>query len=567
VNAFSRLSRTVLSVALLAASSCIATAQSSTIALRDQSSISGSFLAGSHALKDLDTHNAAEYLVVAAEANWDDPTLVERAFLALAADGQIERAADMAKHLLQIRPESELAFLTLGTVALKERRYASVLSMLEEVGSDTFIGITASVLRAWAAVGQGDLHQAYVNLAPVEGAGLEDFLVFHRALMADVAGERDTAIELAAAAYENDPFVTRIVEAYTRFLGNASRFTEAQDIILEYQAEGLSHPLIDEVRLSIDEGQRPGQFAANVSVGAAEMFHGIGTALASSGTNDVAVVFLRLGQYLSPSSDVLAVSLAGIFEQSGQFQEANAVYNSLPADSPLKDTALVNAASNLDRMGDRPEAIRRLRNFVAANPGNLDGVSVLGDLLRYDEQYAEAAEVYSRALELAGGDHPRDWRFYYVRGIAYERDGQWDSAESDFLRALELNPEQPQVLNYLGYSWVDMGLHLNEALDMIQRAVDASPRDGYIVDSLGWAFYRLDRFEDAVQALEQAVRLLPNDPEINDHLGDAYWHTGRYLEARFQWTIAADVDEVGNVAERVAPKLAYGLDAAAEISE
>src|SRR5690606_38973714 len=171
------------------------------------------------------------------------------------------------------------------------------------------------------------------------------------------------------------------------------------------------------------------------------------------------------------------------------------------------------------------------------------------------------AEAYSKAIELVGGDSPADWRFYYVRGIAYERAKQWPEAEADFQRALELNPDQPAVLNYLGYSWIDQDMHLEQALEMIEKAVEAQPQDGYIVDSLGWAFYKLGRIDEAVATLERAVLLRPNDAEINDHLGDAYWQAGRKLEARFQWNVAASMDEGGHVKERVARKLADGLTA------
>jgi Flp pilus assembly protein TadD len=233
----------------------------------------------------------------------------------------------------------------------------------------------------------------------------------------------------------------------------------------------------------------------------------------------------------------------------------------------MKSTAVVRVATNLDAMGDRPEAIRRLSNIVATRPDDLDAVSVLGDILRYDEQYEKATEAYGKAIELSGGNRPADWRFYYVRGIAYERSKQWELAEADFLKALELNPDQPQVLNYLGYSWVDQGMNLKPALEMIEKAVKAQPQDGYIVDSLGWAFYRLGRIDEAVDVLEDAVQLRPNDPEINDHLGDAYWTAGRVQEARFQWKIAIDVDEDGNVTERATRKLAEGLTEANATNE
>jgi tetratricopeptide (TPR) repeat protein len=397
-------------------------------------------------------------------------------------------------------------------------------------------------------------------------AGLEDFLVFHRALIDDVAGHGAEAIETAKRAWESDPFVARIVEAYARMLGNAGRFDEAAEVIEKFENEGLTHPLVDAVEEAIDAKRRPGLFAPNVQAGAAEMFHGVGVALARDGSADVALVFLRLGHYLDPGADVIALVVGQLLDGAGEHEAANVVYDRVPATSPMKPTAVVRVAENLDALGDREEALRRLGNIVRANPEDLEAISVLGDLQRTAEQYAEAAQSYTRALELTPGDPPGDWRFYYVRGIAYERNKEWPKAEADFLKALELRPDQPQVLNYLGYSWVDQGMNLQRALQMIEKAVEQAPNDGYIIDSLGWAFYRLGRFDEAVQTLEQAVQLRPNDPEINDHLGDAYWRAGRMLEARFQWSIAADVDDDGNVKERVQAKLANGLEPVPEIA-
>jgi Flp pilus assembly protein TadD len=280
----------------------------------------------------------------------------------------------------------------------------------------------------------------------------------------------------------------------------------------------------------------------------------------------VALVFLRLGHYLDRSADVIALVIGQLLDRAGEHEAANAVYDGIPATSPLKPTAVVRVAENLDSMGDRDEALRRLSNIVKANPEDLEALSVLGDLQRTAQRYAEAAETYTAALALTPGDQPADWRFYYVRGIAYERNKEWPKAEADFKKALELRPNQPQVLNYLGYSWVDQGVNLEPALEMIEKAVEQAPNDGYIVDSLGWAFYRLGRFDEAVQALEKAVRLRPNDPEINDHLGDAYWRADRRLEARFQWSIAAYVDEEdGSVKARAQAKLARGLEPVPEI--
>ncbi|MBB4053291.1 tetratricopeptide (TPR) repeat protein [Devosia subaequoris] len=527
-------------------------------------SVTGSYMAGQQALKDLRTDEAARYFSDAAQADWDNPILIERAFVALATDGQIGKAASTARRMLELDPANELAELVVASEALKERRYGSAVRQLGQISQDSFSGITAGILRAWAMVGDNRGDDAQALMEKLGANGLDEFLVFHRALMAEAAGDTELALELAARAFEAEPYVARMAEVYARMLANAGRFDEAVAVLDAFEGEGLTHPIIEIVRESIEAGRRPGVFAANVQIGAAEMFHGIGVALSRDGSSDLALVFLRLGVYLDPGADVISLALGQLLDIAGQHQAANQIYDAIPANSAMKPMAVVRIAQNLDATGDRAEAIRRLHNIIATRPDDLDAVSVLGDLLRYDEDYLAAAEAYTKALEITGGESPADWRFYYVRGIAYERAKEWPKAEADFLKALDLNPDQPQVLNYLGYSWIDQDMHLVRALEMIETAVAAQPQDGYIIDSLGWAFYKLDRMEEAVETLERAVMLLPNDPEINDHLGDAYWKVGRKLEARFQWNIARSVDETGNVAERVGPKLAEGLTPASE---
>lgn len=559
-----RLARPILATILALALVPAASAQSSSSNLLDmlqlfRPSATGSYLAGRQALEELRTSEAARYFNEAAQSDWDNPVLVERSFIAFAANGQIGQSAQVAKRLKELVGQNELAELVIATEALKERRYGAAGNALETISQDTFTGITAGILRAWALVGEKRYDEADAILAKLGDTGLEDFLVFHRALMAEVAGEKAKALELAAQAFENEPYVARMVEVYSRMLANEGRFDEAAEVIATFEDQGLTHPLVTVVKEAVDAKRRPGVFATNVQLGAAEMFHGIGVALSRDGSKDLALVFLRLGHYLDPNADVIGLAAGLLLDSEGQHDAANEIYDAVGSSSPMKPTAVVRIAQNLDAMGDRAEALRRLRNIVATRPGDLDAVSVLGDLLRYDEQYEDAAEAYTRALEITGGEAPADWRFYYVRGIANERAKHWPQAEADFLKALELNPDQPSVLNYLGYSWIDMDMNLDEALGMIEKAVEAQPQDGYVVDLLGWAFYKLGRIDEAVETLERAVMLRPNDAEINDHLGDAYWKAGRRLEAQFQWKVAKSVDEVGNVAERVGPKLEDGL--------
>ena len=530
-------------------------------------SVTGSYLSGQQALNELRTPDAAKFFADAATEESDNPLVLERAFIAFAADGNIDKASDTAQHLLTLEPDNQMAQLVIATEALKGRRYDAAIQDLNKLGTDSFEGITGSVLRAWAMVGNGKVDDAFASLDKIADGGLEEFLVFHRAIMADVAGRQADAIKYITQAHDADPYTADVVEAYSRILGNAGKFDDAINAIVAFESQGLTYPTVTEIKGDLANKQRPGVYADSVQAGAAEMFHSVGVAFARDGTTDVSMVLLRLAQYLEPKNESVALVIGSLYDTAGQHDLANAVYDAVPASSPLRSMATVRLADNLDAMGNRPEALRRLTNIVTTDPTDVDAISVLGDLQRTDKQYTAAVDSYSKALAITGGQTPGDWRFYYVRGIAYERSDQFPLAEKDFLKALDLNPGQPQVLNYLGYSWVDKGMNLTKALDMIQKAVTASPNDGYIIDSLGWAYYRLGRFDDAVAELEQAASLRPNDPEINDHLGDAYWRVGRHLEAHFQWSVAYAMDTDGDVKARVAPKLNGGLDAAPKTGE
>ncbi|MEO7222253.1 MAG: tetratricopeptide repeat protein [Devosia sp.] len=525
-------------------------------------SATGAYLAGLQAMGELRTPDAARYFGDAAAGEWENPLVVQRAFIAFAANGEIERAADSARRMLELEPDNQLARVVVATEAVKNRRYAAAIRDLEKLGADSFEGITGSILRAWALTGDGRFDEALTSLDAIGDGGLEEFLVFHRAIMAEVAGDSQAAQELITQSIETDPYTADVVEAYARILGAAGRFDEALDAVVAFEAQGLSHPIVTALKEQLANKQRPGLFADSVQSGAAQMFHSVGLAFAREGTTDISLVLERLAQYLDPKNDTIPIVIGQLYDGAGQHELANALYEALPASSLLKPMATVRVADNLDAMGDRTEAIRRLTNIATTNPNDLDAISVLGDLLRSDKQYTASADAYTRALAVTGGKSPGDWRFYYVRGIAYERSDQFPLAEEDFLRALELNPNQPQVLNYLGYSWVDKGLNLDRALGMIEKAIEGSPNDGYIIDSLGWAYYRLGRFDEAVTKLEEAALLRPVDPEINDHLGDAYWRAGRKLEATFQWKVASAMDTEGNVRKRIEPKLKGGLDAA-----
>jgi tetratricopeptide (TPR) repeat protein len=293
--------------------------------------------------------------------------------------------------------------------------------------------------------------------------------------------------------------------------------------------------------------------------GGAEALYGLGTSLGRRGGEDLGLIYLQLALYLEPKHPLALLSLADLYESIKKPELAIKTYERVPADSPLHRNAAIQMASNLDAL-DRPEeAQKHLSALIDSDPNDLEAIMALGNVLRAHKKFAECAEAYSKGIETIGQPTKANWVIFYFRGICYERAKQWPKAEADLKEALKLFPEQPHVLNYLGYSWIDQGVHLDEGMAMIKRAVQQRPDDGYIVDSLGWAYYQLGDYEEAVKQLERAIELKPEDPTINDHLGDAYWRVGREREAQFQWQHARDLKPEPEDLVKIEAKLKSGL--------
>jgi Flp pilus assembly protein TadD len=225
----------------------------------------------------------------------------------------------------------------------------------------------------------------------------------------------------------------------------------------------------------------------------------------------------------------------------------------------LHRNAAIQMASNLDALDRSTEAEKHLDGLIKENPQDSEAIMALGNIQRGHKKFAECADTYTKGVATIAQPDKNNWIIFYFRGICYERSHQWPKAEADLKKALDLFPEQPQVLNYLGYSWIDQGAHLDEGMDMIKRAVAQRPDDGYIVDSLGWAYFRTGNYEEALKQLEKAIELKPEDSTINDHLGDAYWRVGRTLEAKFQWAHARDLKPDPEDLPKIEAKIKDGL--------
>jgi tetratricopeptide (TPR) repeat protein len=302
--------------------------------------------------------------------------------------------------------------------------------------------------------------------------------------------------------------------------------------------------------------------------GMAEVFYGLGELLANEGGVGMGILYLQMALYLQPDHSFALVSLANAYESARRYEDAIAAYDRVAKDTPLQSEIEIRKAFDLNSLDKVDEAKVILDKLAAEDPKDVKALDALGSIMRVRKRYSEAVDYYTRALALVKEPAKRHWSLFYSRGTCYERLKNWPPAETDLKKALKLYPDQPMVLNYLGYSWVDQNHNLKEGMSLIEKAVALKPDDGYIVDSLGWAHFKLGNFKEAVRFLERAVELKPEDPVLNDHLGDALWRVGREREARFQWdqslTLEPEPEEVEKIKKKLADGLPPGVEARGE---
>jgi tetratricopeptide (TPR) repeat protein len=499
----------------------------------------GDYLAARLAASDHNMVDAARLYNASLAADPGNADILSHAFLYTAASGDVAKAAQLAARLIKSDPKNRAAQLALAVDFIRKGDFAAARANMTTSEKGPFTGLTMVLLDAWAAEGAGDIKAAESDLSQVASQGGTQTLAdFHRALIEDLAGQEATADAAFKSAIASGGQSPRISEAYGRFLERAGRTDEARAYYTRLATDTALGPLAAEGLARIASGRKPDRLITTPAAGAAEALFGIAASLTEENSADVAVLYLRLALYLDPTLELAKIVLADRFEALGKYEDAIAVYNTLAPNSLYRSAADIQVALDTTRLGHDDQAITQLLALTQKDPKDLTAWTALGDAYRDKEKYTEAAQAYDHAVTLLGADKNSAWPLYYARGIAEERSHRWDAAEGDLKHALQLSPEQPQVLNYLGYSWVDQGKNLPEALGMLEKARSLSPFDGYIVDSVGWAYFRLGRYQDAVKALENAIQLVPGDPTVNEHLGDAYWKIGRKLDARFQWNHA-----------------------------
>ncbi len=526
---------------------------------------SGSYLAARQALQERDYEVAAQLMERALGLDANAPGLVRHALALYISTGAWTRAHQLAKRIVRTQPRHRLARMVLGLVAVERGDYEGARRHFAKAASTPLGILSGGVLAAWTWLARPDLNRGLDALKALDSyPSFVGFKIYHEALMSDLAGQPMRAKALYEKALADNPGSMRLVYALGNFLRRQGRAKEAIALYEEFLKKVPENEMIraELERTKKAPRKRPEPMVRNVRDGMAEALFSLTTALLDERSLDSALLHARMTLKLRPDLHLAWMLLGEVEENIGRLPQALKAYAKVPAQHPVYLSARLRMARIMHQLGQKQRAIAELQRLTKEFPDESRPFSLLGDVLRVEKRWEEAARAYSAAIRAYEKKGRKNWRMYYHRGIAYERARMWDKAERDFRQALELQPDEPSVLNYLGYSLIERGERLEEALEMIRKAVQQRPNDGYIVDSLGWAYYKMGRYEDAVQELEEAVRLRPTDAVINDHLGDAYWKVGRKLEARFQWRHALDANPPPEpeLKEKILRKLKHGLD-------
>ncbi len=528
-------------------------------------SLAGSYLAANQAQYDKEYQAASEYYIRALAQDPNNLELIQNALLTNINTGNTKLMLALARRLEALEAESQLARFVLLAESFHKGDYSAANEVFVE--GQKFNPLLDGLMQAWAYLGMGQMSDATALFEKMaENDPMKVFSDYHRALALAVVGDFEGSEKILAGKNDQPIRLGRgSLMAHIAILSQLERNEDALEMAT-VALNGSGDPQLLNMIERLSKGETLSyDFVTDARQGAAEVFLTLATVLAGEQNDPFGLIYSRLSEYLRPESVDAILLVADTLNAQGQYDLAVKNFNKVPADHPVFFNAELGRAEALQSAEKSDAAIEVLVDLTKTH-GTIPTVfTSLGDALRRQSRFVEATEAYNSAIDLLPEPQPNHWFLYYARGITYEREGEWNMAEADFRLALRLSPEQPLVLNYLGYGLVEKRIKFEEAQKMIETAVLRRPNDGYITDSLGWVLYRIEKFEESVPHLERAVELLPVDPIINDHLGDAYWMVGRKLEAAFQWRRALSFEPEEKDAERIRNKLEIGLNQVLEI--
>jgi tetratricopeptide (TPR) repeat protein len=512
------------------------------------SGVFSAFLNGHFAASEADSVTAArEYLRAVADMP-ATPELVRQALLAAIMSGSAE-AVGLARQL----PNEPMAQILLGSEAARTGDWQTALLRFDSLPQNGPTRLLRPLLAAWAEQGAGQTDHALARLEPLlNEPRFRSAYGLHAALIADQAGRTaDAARYYEIAEADNAARPLRLAQILASFAARQGREADALRI-LDSTARATPVLRISLPALASALHQRPVPTAID---GIAEACLDLAGALHLENEDPFAMLLVQLALISRP--DFAAARLVGsdILEAGRHPDRALEILTPVGAEDPLGAVVRLRRAELEGHLGQQTEALEQLKELSAAYTDSTLPDAEAGDLLRVAGDYPGAAAAYTRAIARITTPLEPDWPLFYDRGVAYEQANEWPQAEADFQTALQIEPNQPVVMNYLAYSWANRGEHLEEARRMLETAVQQRPDDGAIIDSLGWVMLRQGENEAATRMLERASELQPEDPTINGHLGDAYWAAGRKMEATYQWRRALTLNPLPADAAKLQAKL------------
>lgn len=531
----------------------------------DNKSIAGDYLAADFASRVGDIEKASFYYSAALSKDKNNFSLFKKALETLVILGNFDKAAKLAEQYSNLGNDDSLVSLLRAVNKARKSDFEGTYNIFADLKRKKYEenDIVSHLIMIWADMGRRNYTSALLELEKLsENSEATQIVTYHRALVNEVAGFKDKAGEdFDKLAGTQQPFRT-VMEA-VRFYNKNGEQGKAVKLIDDFVQANPVFEITDadrkgEIReYSVEERSKRSM---------AEIILELGGGLYGKGEIDNAAYCFRLALVLDNSLDDGRVLLGGIFEKKQRYDLANDIYAEIPPDSRFYWKSKIGVALNEYRAGNIDKAKSQLLAMAEVNKEKHDPLLSLGDILLAKEKYTEAAEIYSKAVTRIKEPKKGEWNIFYARGICYERMDKWEEAEKDFTKALELDPDQPDVLNYLAYSWLMMDRNIEKAEEMLKVAIEERPDDPHIIDSYGWALFKQGKYDDALEYIEKANMIMPYDPTTNDHLGDIYWHTKRYSEAKFQWKRALDLGPEPEEIERIQRKLDEGIRPIASIS-
>ncbi len=520
----------------------------------------GAYLAARAASAQDDFAMAAHWYGVALQADPENPDLLQGAVVANVALGDLPAAAKLARALVKTGAVSQFGQMAIVADDTAKGDYSAIL---KDQANGALIGkLMDRLVTAWALVGSGKMSQAEMAFDHIIASpGMEPFGVYHKALALAQSGDFDGAENLfmrpESAMIHG---LRRGVLAQVQVLSQLDRGADAIKVMDSVYGDAPDAGMAA-IRQRLVQGDKIAfDVAATPKDGMAEAYFTLATLLAGQKDDILTLLNTRLASALRPDHVEAQLMSARLLDKLGQYDLAISAFAQVPQGDPAYISATIGQAAAAQSAGKSEDAVALLKGLAAKNPENVGVLSAYGDSLRRQDHCDAAIGVYGQAIALITAPVPADWVLFYQRGGCHLLQSDWPAAEADYKRALVLSPGEPRLLNELGYGYVDRGENLAQALEMIQQAVAAAPDEGYIIDSLAWAYFRLGRYQDAVAPIEKASRLMPVDPVVTDHLGDIYWSVGRKREAQFQWHRALSFKPEPKDAARIQLKLEKGLD-------